>query len=233
MTDSVHKKLNKRRLYLCSADRSDLEHFIDASITGGVDVVQFRDKHLETRQLLKRAKLAQQVCLSHGVPFIINDRPDIAFELGADGVHLGQQDMPVSAARKLLGQDAIIGLSTHQESELEDAQTQPVNYISAGPVVATPTKPGRAGTGNSYISLAINRVDVPVYVTGGVDPYCVPNLVRYGAQYFVVVRWLTQASDPLDAARKLKAAIDEALAQTKQVETSPGETSPGETRRQP
>ena len=139
--------LAHRRLYLCTADRPDLASFLVACIAGGVDVVQLRDKVLDARALLARAKLAAAVCRDHGVPFVLNDRPDLALDCGADGVHVGQDDAPASLARRILGPAAIVGLSTHAPSELDGAEAEPADYVSVGPVSATPTKPGRVGTG--------------------------------------------------------------------------------------
>jgi thiamine-phosphate pyrophosphorylase len=146
-----------RRLYLCTPDRGDLEQFAAACIEGGVDVVQLRDKHLEARPLLDRARALGAVCREHGVPFILNDRPDLALESGADGVHVGQDDAPVALARRILGPDAIVGLSTHSTEDLAAASEQDVTYLSAGPIEATPTKPGRPGVGLGYVSTAASR----------------------------------------------------------------------------
>ncbi len=104
--------LDDRRLYLCTADRPDLAAFVSACITGGVDIVQLRDKRLDARPLLARARAAAAVCADHGVPFVLNDRADLALECGADGVHVGQDDAPASLARRILGPEAIVGLST-------------------------------------------------------------------------------------------------------------------------
>jgi thiamine-phosphate pyrophosphorylase len=200
-----------RRLYLCTPDRTDLASFVEATIRGGVDVVQLRDKDLEAKPLIERARVARAVCVDHAVPFILNDRPDLALEVGADGVHVGQDDAPSALARRLLGPDSIIGLSTHSPADLDDALDQPVDYLSAGPVVPTPTKPGRPGTGTDYLSLAARRSRVPVFVTGGVTPETVPGLAAAGARHFVVVRFLTESSDPERAARSLSRAITDAL----------------------
>ena len=204
------------QLYLCTADRPDLAAFLASCIAGGVDVVQLRDKHLEARALVDRARLAAAVCADHAVPFILNDRADLAREVGADGVHLGQDDAPVALARRILGPDALIGLSTHAPADLA-AATDPagveigcISYISAGPVEPTPTKPGRPGTGLDYLRLATAHSPVPVFVTGGVMPEKIPDLARSGARHFVVVRYLTHAEDPHGAARALRQAIDRA-----------------------
>lgn len=211
-----------RRLYLCTPDRPDLAKFVASCIAGGVDVVQLRDKTLEARPLLRRAALVRDVCSNLGVPFILNDRPDLALEVGADGVHVGQEDAPPSLARRILGPFAVVGLSTHAPAELDAAEVEPVDYISAGPVVETPTKPGRAGTGVDYASLAVTRSNAlrrPVFVTGGVTPATVPALAASGVRHFVVVRWLTHASDPRAAARALRVAIDAALSSVQRAAT--------------
>ena len=208
---TVRPDLSGRRLYLCTPDRPDLADFVAACIQGGVDVVQLRDKDLEARPLLARARIVAGVCRTHGVPFVLNDRPDLALEVGADGVHVGQEDAPVALARRILGPEAIVGLSTHGPEDLVDAMSQDVTYLSAGPVEPTPTKPGRAGTGLDYVSLASARAKVPVFVTGGVTPDKIQALVEAGVRHFVVVRYLTQAGDPQRAARDLREQIDRAF----------------------
>jgi thiamine-phosphate pyrophosphorylase len=210
-----------RRLYLCTPDRPDLAHFVAACIGGGVDLVQLRDKHLDARPLLDRARLVRDVCRDHGVPFILNDRPDLALEVEADGVHVGQDDAPPSLARRILGPDAIVGLSTHAPAELDAAADEPVDYVSVGPVAATPTKPGRPGTGLEYVTYAAARATRPFYVTGGVDPATVGAVVAAGARHVVAVRWLTEASDPRGAARALRQALDAALALEPEPEPEP------------
>jgi thiamine-phosphate pyrophosphorylase len=176
-----------------------------------VDIVQLREKSLEARPLLARARLALEVCRDHGVPFVLNDRPDLALEVGADGVHVGQEDAPPALARRIMGPDAVVGLSTHEPTELDAAGDEPVDYLSAGPVSPTPTKPGRAGTGLGYVSYAANRASRPVFVTGGVTPETVRPMVEAGGRRFVVVRFLTEAVDPEGRARSLRHMLDDAL----------------------
>ena len=209
---SARRDLSGRRLYLCTPDRPDLADFVSACIGGGVDVVQLREKQLEARPLLARARLVGDVCRAEGVPFVLNDRPDLALDAGADGVHVGQDDAPVALARRILGPDAIVGLSTHGPDDLTAAASEDVTYISAGPVEPTPTKPGRPGTGLGYAGEASRRSPVPVFVTGGVTPERVPELAAAGVRHFVVVRYLTEAADPAAAARALRGAIDAACA---------------------
>ena len=197
-----------RRLYLCTGDRPDLEEFLGACMQGGVDIVQLREKDLEARPLLARARLAAAVCAGFGVPFILNDRPDLALACGADGVHVGQDDTPPEVARRILGAGAIIGFSTHAPAEWDAAAGGAADYLSAGPVNATPTKPGRPGTGLSYLEYAAASGEArPWFVTGGVTPQTVPAMAAAGAQRFVVVRYLTESPEPAEAARRLRAAI--------------------------
>jgi len=206
--------LSGRRLYLCTADRPDLAVFLASCIRGGVDVVQLRDKVLDDRSLLARADVAKSVCSSFGVPFILNDRPDLALACGADGVHVGQDDVPVATARSILGPDAVIGLSTHAPAEWDAAASSQADYLSAGPVVATPTKPGRPGTGLGYLRYVASTPTgslIPWFVTGGASPETVGAMVEAGARRFVAVRYLTESQEPEEAARRLRAALDSAL----------------------
>jgi thiamine-phosphate pyrophosphorylase len=202
--------LAERRLYLCTGDRPDLVEFLSACMAGGVDIVQLRDKELDARPLLARATAAASVCAGVGVPFILNDRPDLALACGAAGVHVGQDDAPPELARRILGPEAIIGFSTHAPSEWDAAADTVAGYLSAGPVNPTPTKPGRPGTGLEYLTYAARSPEArPWFVTGGVTPETVPAMAAAGARRFVVVRYLTESSDPEAAARRLRSTIDE------------------------
>jgi thiamine-phosphate pyrophosphorylase len=203
--------LRDRSLYLCTPLREDLEQFVAECVAGGVDVVQLRDKDHDDRTILEAADLLARRCADLGVPFIVNDRPDIARAVGADGVHVGQDDVTVGRCRSVLGDDAIVGLSTHSPDQLEAARTAPVTYLSAGPVESTPTKPGRDGTGAGYAALASRRASVPVFVTGGVTTTTIPRLAALGVRHFVVVRALTMAEDPRRAAASLAAAIRDSV----------------------
>jgi thiamine-phosphate pyrophosphorylase len=206
--DGARAALAGRRLYLCTADRPDLADFLAACIEGGVDVVQLREKNLDARPLLARAEVAGEVCRGYGVPFFLNDRPDLALACGADGVHVGQDDVPPSVARRILGPLALIGLSTHAPDQWDAAADDPVDYLSAGPVNATPTKPGRAGTGVAYLEYVSGRAGLPWFVTGGATPETIPAMAAAGARRFVAVRYLTESTEPEAAARRLRSAID-------------------------
>ena len=185
--------------------------FLPAVLRGGVDVVQLREKD----QPLDRQRLAaiemSSICHDFGVPFIINDSPSLALELGADGVHVGQDDVRVAHCRQLLGEDAIVGLSTHSPEEFTASLRERATYFSAGPIVATPTKPGRPGTGLDYAQNCQVRSERPVFVTGGVEAKNIAALVAAGLRHFVVVRALTEAGNPERAAREIRDALDAAL----------------------
>ncbi len=203
--------LATRRFYLCVGHRDDLADFLPAALRGGVDVVQLREKDLDDEQRRVSGRLMAAICRDFGVPFVMNDSPFLAAEVGADGVHVGQDDVSVAFCRELLGPDAIVGLSTHDPEEFARALEQPTTYRSAGPIVATPTKPGRTGTGIEYAVDCTTRSDQPVFVTGAVNADNVASLVRAGLRHFVVVRALTTASDPYAAAVAIRRAMDEAL----------------------
>jgi thiamine-phosphate pyrophosphorylase len=205
--DRRRAALSRARLYLCTADRPDLAAFVAAVCDGGVDIVQLRDKELGDKPLLERAALAREAAHDAGALFVLNDRPDLAVACGADGVHVGQDDMPAAEARRIVGPEALVGLSTHAPEELAASAGEPVDYISAGPVEPTPTKPGRPGTGLDYIRLAAGRSPHPFFVTGGVSPATLPAIAAAGATRFVVVRALTEAPDPAAVAKELRRLV--------------------------
>ncbi|MDE3082046.1 MAG: thiamine phosphate synthase [Acidobacteriota bacterium] len=204
--------LSKRRLYLCVGVRDDLSDFLPAVLAGGVDVVQLREKIRPDEDRLAAARVMLPICRDFNVPFVMNDSPELALASGADGVHVGQDDVSVARCRELLGESAVVGLSTHATAEFDAALDQAATYFSAGPIVPTPTKLGRAGTGVEYARECTARSDRPVFVTGGVTADNVGDLVRAGLRHFVVVRALTEAVDPARAARELRHALDGALA---------------------
>ncbi|HVW32688.1 MAG TPA: thiamine phosphate synthase [Acidimicrobiia bacterium] len=201
--------LRRARLYLCTADRPDLGEFVTAVCGAGVDIVQLRDKHLDDRALLARAGVARDAAGAAGALFVLNDRPDLALACGAVGVHVGQDDVPPAVARRIIGPDVLVGLSTHAPDALAAAADEPVDYVSAGPVEPTPTKPGRPGTGLDYVHLAAERSAHPFFVTGGVSPTTLPAIAAAGATRFVVVRALTEAPDPAAIAAELRRLLDE------------------------
>ena len=203
--------LATRSLYLCVGARADMGTFLPAVLRGGVDVVQLREKELDDDVRVAQAKIMLPICRDFAVPFVMNDSARLAYDVGADGVHVGQDDQSVAHCREVLGPRAIVGLSTHADAEFDAGSSQPVDYLSAGPIVATPTKAGRPGTGIQYAARAQARSPLPVFVTGGVTDQNVAALVAEGLRHFVVVRFLTQSHEPEKSARALREALDFAL----------------------
>lgn len=205
------RRLAEARLYfVCDAGFSpvELEGLVAQALAGGADIVQLRDKHAPERALRAAASLFRAAAAERGALFILNDRPELAAGVGADGVHVGQDDAPPSLARRLLGAGAIVGLSTHAPGELDASASQDVDYVSTGPVAPTPTKPGRAGTGLDYLRYAASTCTRPFFVTGGVTPETVVPMLEAGARRFVVVRWLTESDDPERNARAVRTVVD-------------------------
>ena len=215
---SRRERLAAARLYfVCDAgfDPVALEGLLGQALAGGADIIQLRDKHAPDRALRAAASLFQDAAAERGALFILNDRPELAAELGADGVHVGQDDTPVAEARELVGPDAIVGLSTHGPDQLAVAisseGTARPDYVSIGPVWETPTKAGRPAAGIDYVRLAAERLpgehDMPWFAIGSIDRTNVGEVVAAGARRIVVVRAIRDADEPADAARELRAAV--------------------------
>jgi thiamine-phosphate diphosphorylase len=186
--------------------------FLPAVLRGGVDVVQLREKELNDERRLATARLMVPICRDFDVPFIVNDSPELALEAGADGVHVGQDDVGVAHCREVLGAEAIVGLSNHTIEEFEAALALSTTYLSAGPIVETPTKIGRPGTGVDFAVACQTMSDRPVFVTGGVRAENIGALVSAGLRHFVVVRAICEAPDPEDATRAIRRALEAATA---------------------
>lgn len=199
--------LAQTSLYLVSPaylDAGALADLIPELVSGGVDIVQLREKDLEAGDILRLAEPILDACRVAGIPFILNDRPDLAATLGADGVHVGQNDLPVDATRALVG-DALVGLSTHARVEIDAAATGVTpDYIAVGPVFDTPTKPGRPGVGFDLLRYAAETVSLPWFAIGGIDRATLDDVMEAGATRIVVVRAITEAADPVAAAAGLK-----------------------------
>jgi thiamine-phosphate pyrophosphorylase len=197
------ERLATARLYLvCPARPRD---WIAAAVRGGVDLIQLRDKTLSDRQLVE----ASQAFTGHDALFILNDRPDLVRDCGADGIHVGQDDDPPKVARAAVGPERIVGRSTHAPEQANAAEEDPdVDYLAVGPVHETPTKPGRAAAGLQYVAHAASTVKKPWFAIGGLDAGNVHEVVERGATRIVVVRAITEADDPEAAARTLRAALE-------------------------
>lgn len=211
------RRLDEALLYVVAGTREargDLRSFLDAVLRGGADVIQLREKDAEASVLLRAGAAFQRAAEEHGALFVVNDRPDVALALGADGVHLGQDDLPVAVARQILGPDAVIGVSTHTPAQFKSADSD-ASYLCAGPVFATPTKPGRPATGVELIRAAAERAGSglehrPWFAIGGLDITTLPGVVAAGARRAVVVR-AVDTDDPEGAARALRASLTNAV----------------------
>ncbi|MFI0899505.1 thiamine phosphate synthase [Streptomyces sp. NPDC020983] len=217
MTSSTaRERLADARLYLCTdarQERGDLAEFADAALAGGVDVIQLRQKGIEAREELAALAVLADACRRHGRLLAVNDRADVAHAAGADVLHLGQGDLPVPAARALLGEGVLIGRSCHAEAEAAAAAVQPgADYFCTGPVWPTPTKPGRPAPGLDLVRYAAGLgTDRPWFAIGGIDAGNVGEVLAAGARRIVVVRAITEAADPYEAARGLAGAVRAAV----------------------
>jgi thiamine-phosphate pyrophosphorylase len=193
------ERLAHARLYLIG-DGATLERVLDEALAGGVDVVQFRSPSVRRADALALAAR----CREAGALFIVNDDPRLAVDVDADGVHVGQGDVSVAAARQIVGHDRLVGLSTHSPAQIDGAGD--VDYIGVGPVWATPTKPGYAPVGLELVRYAVQHAQVPFFAIGGVDRANVAQVFAAGGQRIAVVRAIGEAADPLTAASALREA---------------------------
>jgi thiamine-phosphate pyrophosphorylase len=211
------QRLASAQLYLCTdarRERGDLAEFADAALAGGVDIIQLRDKGspgerafgpLEARQELEALATLADAARRHGALLAVNDRADIALAAGADILHLGQDDLPLPVARAVVGADALIGRSTHNQAQVSAAIEEQVDYFCVGPCWPTPTKPGRPAPGLELVrETAGAQPDKPWFAIGGIDEERLPAVLEAGARRVVVVRAITAADDPSAAARRLK-----------------------------
>ncbi|NUR84023.1 MAG: thiamine phosphate synthase [Nonomuraea sp.] len=201
--------LSEARLYLCTdgrRDRGDLAEFLDSVLSAGVDIIQLREKGLEAREELALLEVFRDACDRHGKLLAVNDRADIAYAARPDVLHLGQDDLPVTVAREILGDDVVIGRSTHSEAEASAAAVEEgVDYFCCGPIWPTPTKPGRHAPGPSLLrhAAALSKglpVERPWFGIGGIDLANLDEVMSYGVSRVVVVRAITDADDPGAAA---------------------------------
>ena len=195
------------RLYLCTDSRpqqGDFEQFLDAVLANGVDIVQLREKGLEAKDELRLLEIVRESAQRHNKLWAVNDRADVALAAGAPVLHLGQDDLPVPIARRILGEDVLIGRSTHDPAQLDAARAEPgVDYYCAGPTWPTPTKQGRPAAGLELLDQATARQsDRPWFAIGGIESlHRLEEVMQHGARRVVVVRAITEADDPGAAAR--------------------------------
>jgi thiamine-phosphate pyrophosphorylase len=208
-------RLAAARLYLVCGSISDsspsglaLADLLRQAIAGGVDVVQLREKHLPDDELVSVANAARALCERLGALLIVNDRPLVALEVGADGVHVGQDDMPVAEVRELVGPDMLIGLSTHASQEIDAADARLLDYIGVGPIHETPTKPGRPAVGLELVRYAAAHAPVAFFAIGGLEAGNLAQALDAGATRACVLRAITDAEEPQSAARELRDMLD-------------------------
>lgn len=200
-------RLAAASLYLCcdrTAGDGDLGGFLDRVLAAGVDLVQFRDKHALEDDILEYGPVFRAAALRHDALFVLNDEPLFALDLDADGVHVGQDDAPVREARRAVGPDRLVGLSTHSVAQVDAALGEACDYFATGPVWATPTKPDRPPVGLDPVRHAATVADRPWFVTGDMSPARLPEVLRAGGTRFVVVRAITGATDPAAVVRELR-----------------------------
>ncbi|MFC4515199.1 thiamine phosphate synthase [Streptomyces ehimensis] len=208
MPVTARERLAEARLYLCTDARKrqgDLPEFLDAVLSSGVDVVQLRDKGMEAGEELEHLAVLAEAARRHGKLFAVNDRADVAHAAASDVLHLGQGDLPVPAARAILGDEVLIGRSTHAEAEVAAAVAEPgVDYFCTGPCWPTPTKPGRHAPGLGLVRYAASLAPArPWFAIGGIDAGNLEQVLEAGARRVVVVRAITEADDPGEAAAQL------------------------------
>ncbi len=208
--DERRARLRDARLYLVCNLRPGgraLADVLAPALAGGVDIVQLRDKQAGRDELLAAAAVARGLCDTHGALLILNDHPELVQASGADGCHVGQDDMEAAAARTQSGPDALVGQSTHFPDEVGGATD--ADYIGVGPVFATPTKPGRHPVGVELVRFAAFHAPVPFFAIGGIGPENLAEVVTAGARRIAVVRAITQAADPGAAAAQLRAVLEQ------------------------
>ncbi|MGW6983343.1 thiamine phosphate synthase [Streptomyces sp. NPDC054932] len=210
-------QLSDARLYLCTDARKrqgDLPEFLDAVLSSGVDIVQLRDKGMEAGEELEHLQVFAEAARRHGRLLAVNDRADVAHAIGSDVLHLGQGDIPVPAARAILGEQVLIGRSCHADDEVDAAVAEAgVDYFCTGPCWPTPTKPGRHAPGLELVRYAASlEQDRPWFAIGGIDASNLDEVLDAGATRIVVVRALTEATDPGAAAAELAKRVRARLA---------------------
>ncbi|MGV3002652.1 thiamine phosphate synthase [Vibrio sp. E150_018] len=195
------------RLYLVTDDQQDLatlKRVVSEAVLGGITMLQVREKHGDVRAFIERAQAVKDILTGSGVPLIINDRVDVALAIDADGVHLGQSDMPADIARRLIGPDKILGLSIENEQQLAQADTLPIDYIGLSAIFATPTKTNTKNHwGIDGLQKALNTTSLPIVGIGGINQGNIPELMATGVHGLALVSAICHAQDPQAAAKYL------------------------------
>ncbi|MCZ8502600.1 thiamine phosphate synthase [Vibrio lentus] len=205
--------MNPYKLYLVTDDQQDLETLkfvVEQAVAGGVTMVQVREKHGDVRAFIERAQAVKSILAGSGVPLIINDRVDVALAVDADGLHLGQSDMPAQLARQLIGPDKILGLSIETEQQLQEADSLPIDYIGLSALFATSTKTNlKKYWGYDGIKMALETTKLPIVGIGGINESNIPQLVESGIHGLALVSAICHAEDPKQATRDLLSLMGE------------------------
>jgi thiamine-phosphate pyrophosphorylase len=196
LTNRRRQQLENANLYLVTSSSEQILAVVDAALQAGLTLVQYREKTADDSLRLAQAQQLCQLCHQYGALFLVNDRVDLALAVGADGVHLGQQDLPIALAREILGPQKIIGRSTTNPEEMAKAIAEGADYIGVGPVYETPTKPNKTAAGLDYLRYAATNSTIPWFAIGGIDLNNLNEVLLTGAQRVAVVRVIMQAEQP-------------------------------------
>ncbi|CCN85758.1 putative Thiamine-phosphate pyrophosphorylase [Vibrio nigripulchritudo SFn27] len=203
--------MNPYPLYLVTDDRQDLDtfcHVVEQVAKGGVTMIQVREKHGDVRAFIERAARAKSILEGTNIPLIINDRVDVALAVDADGVHLGQSDMPAEIARKLIGDNKILGLSVENEAQLEEAKSLPVDYLGVSAIFSTPTKTDiKREWGIDGLAYAVRTSPFPTVAIGGINHTNLSDVLGTGVNGIALVSAICQAEDPKSASKSLLKSI--------------------------
>ncbi|MFO7947951.1 MAG: thiamine phosphate synthase [Armatimonadota bacterium] len=208
---AAQKSLNSKVYFVLPADQelARLETLVRQAIAGGVGMIQYREKHKTTRKMVEEATRLRQITSASDVPLIINDRVDIALAVGADGVHVGAQDMPVALARRMLGPRGLIGATTPDRRSMTVAEQEGADYVAMGPVFASPTKPEKDAIGVETLHRRLKQTSLPVCAIGGINIGNAGQLAESRISLAAVVSAIADADDPAEAVRRLNEKLGE------------------------
>ncbi len=206
MIANPHERLQEARLCLICSDIEDAR--LDAALRGGVDIVEIMDSAASDAEVLSVAARLRPICERHGVPLMLNNRPGLVEQAGADGVHVDARELDLAQARETVGPERLLGASAHTPAEIDAAQRLPVDYISIGPVHATPTRPQAPAAGHGLVTYASRNSRLPFFAVGGIEPHNTGAVAAAGGQRIAVVRAITEASDPERSAFVLRSEIE-------------------------
>jgi thiamine-phosphate pyrophosphorylase len=204
--DNPRARLEHARLYLICSDIEDAR--LDGALRGGVGIVEIMDSDASDSEVLAVAARLRPICERHGVPLLLNNRPGLVELAEADGVHVDARELDLTQARVTVGPDRLLGTSAHTPAEIDAAQALPVDYISIGPIHATPTRPGRPAAGYGLVTYASRHSRLPFFAVGGIEPHNTGAVAAAGAQRVAVVRAITEATDPERSALVMRSEIE-------------------------